>query len=434
MSAEHLMRDALAVCAATKRMDEAVKRNDKRAIQRELALIHEASQRIMVAARTLPDAGAGEPAPTAACVATSESPTRAIRNLRASADCMAANYRDSLRTFNRFRSSIAIIQKTASFTELPHLLLRLQEIFGLQVFRLVLSSDAYAEIATDHFDTFTEAELKDAASELTGAGCERPYYMGAPSGLHRPERFLGELADSPGSCFIYPIIHAGEPDKTLGYITLLDQDPNRYAPDKATDFLEHFLCVLGQSIIDLLDKELTTLTHALDDLTRVFTRGHLMRQGSRLVREAEAHSIPLSMLFIDLDRFKPINDTYGHDAGDAVLKTVAATIKQYARKEDIVARLGGDEFVVLLPQTDLPGADTFRRRLEQGFSALDLARIVPGAEHRPIGASVGVAVRAPKQDLASLLGEADQDMYAAKRNTKPAHSAGALTKRLRRAF
>ncbi len=418
MSREQLLRDALTVTAATKRMDVAMKRDDKKAMQRELALIHEASQRIMVAARstpagaTLPSSDTHEDTAPAACS------TQTIRSLRAAADSLAANYRDSLQTFNRFRSSIAIIQKTAGFAELPELLRKLQDIFGLTTCRLILSCDAYGEVASDHFPTFTDAELLEAHTELTCQGCERPYYMGPPTGLKGPERFLGDLAGSNGSCFVYPIIHCAEPDKPLGYITLLDNDPHRYAPDKATDFLEHFLCVLGQAIIDLLDKELITLTHALDDLTRVFTRGHLMRQGSRLIREAEANSMPLSVLFIDLDRFKPINDRYGHDAGDAVLMSVAATIKRFARKDDLVARLGGDEFVILLPHTDLPGAESFRRRLQSGLAELDLARIVPGAQRHDIGASIGVAVRAPRQDLASLIAEADQAMYDAKRRAQ----------------
>jgi len=109
-----------------------------------------------------------------------------------------------------------------------------------------------------------------------------------------------------------------------------------------------------------------------------------------------------SVLIIDLDGLKAVNDTAGHAAGDAVLRTAADVLRDAVRSADVVARLGGDEFAVLSVETDLPAAHTERARLRDLLAAAG------------VPASVGAATRNPNGGLAAAVGHADSDMYRAK--------------------
>jgi len=109
-----------------------------------------------------------------------------------------------------------------------------------------------------------------------------------------------------------------------------------------------------------------------------------------------------SVLIIDLDGLKAVNDTAGHAAGDTMLRTAADVLRDAVRSADVVARLGGDEFAVLSVETDLPGTHTERARLRDLLAAAG------------VPASVGVATRDPQGGLAAAVGHADSDMYRAK--------------------
>jgi diguanylate cyclase (GGDEF)-like protein len=129
---------------------------------------------------------------------------------------------------------------------------------------------------------------------------------------------------------------------------------------------------------------------SLDALTGALARGALQEQGERLLKAARRHQRPLSALLLDLDRFKDVNDRLGHDAGDAVLRHLAARAKGVLRGEDVLCRLGGDEFVALLPQTDAQGACVVAERLRQSLAETPLSiRGLPV----PVPISIGVARR-----------------------------------------
>jgi diguanylate cyclase (GGDEF)-like protein len=133
----------------------------------------------------------------------------------------------------------------------------------------------------------------------------------------------------------------------------------------------------------------------------------------RASRAALGHGHDLTVLFIDLDRFKAVNDALGHQAGDALLAEVARRIEACLRPEDTVARLGGDEFSVLLDRT---GVETGVGVAGRVIAALTRAFVISGREVL-IGASVGVApLRAGQQGAGALLSDADVAMYCAKRS------------------
>jgi len=150
-----------------------------------------------------------------------------------------------------------------------------------------------------------------------------------------------------------------------------------------------------------------------DALTKLPNRVLLADRMQQLVREAERHGHPFAVLLLDLDGFKPINDTLGHQAGDALLCEVAERFQACVRGPDTVARLGGDEFVVALPldephrATDV--AERINAALEQGFTIAGQALT--------IRASIGIAVYPGDGASAdTLLQAADEAMYAAKRS------------------
>ena len=144
-----------------------------------------------------------------------------------------------------------------------------------------------------------------------------------------------------------------------------------------------------------------------DPLTGLANRSLLIEQLGRMLR-TEAH---VAVLFIDLDRFKPINDLYGHDIGDTVLRHVAARLLEVVRSGDTVARVGGDEFVALAASVaDPEAARELADRIEVVLGAPYLLDVGPVK----IGASVGVALSDPSSTVAGMLSAADAQMYHAK--------------------
>lgn len=152
-----------------------------------------------------------------------------------------------------------------------------------------------------------------------------------------------------------------------------------------------------------------------DSLTGVFNRRYLSAHLPRLMERAAEGNKSVSALLFDIDHFKIVNDTYGHDVGDVVLQEVAARAGRNLRTFDLVARLGGEEFVVVLPDTDAESARTVAERLRHRIG--DTPFQVPGvAEPLAVTVSVGYAVAGRIGDTGeALLKRADEALYEAKR-------------------
>jgi two-component system, cell cycle response regulator len=122
------------------------------------------------------------------------------------------------------------------------------------------------------------------------------------------------------------------------------------------------------------------------------------------------------MLVIDIDFFKAINDSHGHDAGDEVLRDFALRIKRSIRGIDLACRYGGEEFVIVMPETDMAVAAMVAERLRRRIAAEPFS-IAQGAERIPVTISIGIAALRGKEDTAaSLLKRADLALYRAKRD------------------
>ena len=150
-----------------------------------------------------------------------------------------------------------------------------------------------------------------------------------------------------------------------------------------------------------------------DPLTRVFNAGAYYRACDQQIHVSQRSNQTFAVLFIDLDHFKSINDTYGHAVGDDVLRTVAQTLQTTARRSDIVGRIGGEEFSVFLTNTQLLGAQQLAETLRVAIESIHIE--VNGVRLK-ITASIGVAAkRFDQETMQAIQQHADQAMYEAKR-------------------
>ncbi|MEO1591742.1 MAG: GGDEF domain-containing protein [Cyanobacteria bacterium J06632_22] len=168
-------------------------------------------------------------------------------------------------------------------------------------------------------------------------------------------------------------------------------------------------------------QEITQLSQAatIDRLTGLHNFGHFQTLAQQRTRRATAGQLPLSVILLDADNFKSYNDTFGHEAGNGVLQTIAATLRQAVRagEEDIIARYGGEEFIVLL-NSPLDQALGVADRICTQIAAQCQPTVTPTLQ-RAVTVSVGVATLAPQcSTLEQLIEAADQAMYQAKQAGK----------------
>jgi diguanylate cyclase (GGDEF)-like protein len=261
--------------------------------------------------------------------------------------------------------------------------------------------------------------LERAASALTSATTSAAV-----------EAVLGEAAsNATGATAIARIVSAAEPGWEEHRLTMpiagadgdaaLVWDFDRTVD--ADDHLEALFTALGQQAALVLDrvKLLDHIEHQAmhDELTGLPNRMFLRARLAEAVSAAHRHGTALSVLFLDLDGFKAINDTLGHPAGDTTLQVVADRFLGVVRTEDIVGRLGGDEFVVLCEQTDADAAMIVAERLVEVT-----AEPLPGRlRDARLSASIGLVTAQPTADggepftLDHLVRLADEAMYEAKR-------------------
>ena len=165
----------------------------------------------------------------------------------------------------------------------------------------------------------------------------------------------------------------------------------------------------------------STVQHSMelaitDGLTGLHNRRYLENHLQTLVNEATSRGKPLSVVIVDIDYFKSVNDTHGHDAGDDVLREFSQRIKSNLRSVDLACRYGGEEFVIAMPETDMLVASRVAERLRQRVAEREFV-IQDGSMSIPITISAGVASLSHLDDSAEqLLKRADQALYCAKRD------------------
>ncbi len=198
-------------------------------------------------------------------------------------------------------------------------------------------------------------------------------------------------------------------DMNLGELKFMRS--TRFKPQELIN-LEQLLCCLIYPLRNAgLLKQALNQAYT-DPLTGTWNRSAFNDHLQRELRLAERNDWPFSLIFIDIDHFKNINDTYGHACGDQALKSVAKWIKQRIRRSDMLFRYGGEEFVILLSDTDVVGAEILaekvRQKLDQHTLAHDMAAL-------KLTASFGVAGWRNQESLSQLIDRADNAMYIAKK-------------------
>lgn len=150
----------------------------------------------------------------------------------------------------------------------------------------------------------------------------------------------------------------------------------------------------------------------LDPLTEAYNRRYLDHRLEAELSAARRHRTPVGVLLVDIDRFKRVNDTYGHGAGDQVLRSVADTLRAVVRTEDLVCRWGGEEFLVLMPRTDGAASAVTAERIRAAVAATDVDL---GGGRDAIGVTVSIGCAAGVDEVPSaLIALADRALYCAK--------------------
>lgn len=217
------------------------------------------------------------------------------------------------------------------------------------------------------------------------------------------------------SMILLPLMHQGE---LIGSLNMASSKADRFTADSSTDFIERLANVFSICLENSLNHERLKLVGLTDPLTEIYNRRYLEIRCQEEVANVRRYRNPLSCMFTDIDKFKRINDTYGHNIGDKVLCYVTGLIKSQLRSNDVLARFGGEEFVVLLPQTGLRHACEIAERVRRTIA--DQPFKIDNDNELKVTISIGVA-RVPdelegddKEVVHKLFASADESLYVAK--------------------
>jgi len=221
-------------------------------------------------------------------------------------------------------------------------------------------------------------------------------------------------------------------DRFVGSMHFGAKKEQRFTADKSTDFMAHLASIVAVCIENALSQEHLRRLSMLDALTRVNNRRGFQLALDREISRAARNGEPLCLLFVDLDHFKAVNDTYGHPMGDKVLRLVAQLLREMLRKVDHVSRYGGEEFALILPNCNRSLAMDIAERLRQRVSQL---RVELEDDTKSTGEAISVTLsmgvccwqptrRSQKEHDSSiadaLIARSDQGVYEAKQQGRNA--------------
>jgi diguanylate cyclase (GGDEF)-like protein/PAS domain S-box-containing protein len=255
----------------------------------------------------------------------------------------------------------------------------------------------------------TDADMHLDAHELEQIWQEDKQVMDTGTELVIPERHIKDAHGHNRSFYIVKRLLT-MPDDSADQVLVVATDIT--ARKEAELQLQHLNALLQQQVIR-------------DPLTGLHNRRYLDETLPRELQRAERQGQPVGCIMLDIDYFKPFNDTYGHDAGDTVLRAVSTFLQQHTRGEDIACRYGGEEFTLVLPGASLADTQQRARELRTGIQALVVKH--GGQALAQVTISLGVAVFPEHGTTAdSLIRAADQALYQAKRNGRNRVEVGTI--------
>jgi diguanylate cyclase (GGDEF)-like protein len=324
---------------------------------------------------------------------------------------------DKMRRFDQFERQLI---GAGSLLELIRLLLSEYKLaFGVEFVTLALIDREYetARILENGSGSDTAcsgltllqspAPLETLYSEIRGL------YLGAFDALAHQVLFNAPLG-AIQSVALLPLMRQGG---LIGSVHFGSADPDRYVTGYGTDFLERLSEIIAICLESALSQERLKLVGLTDALTGVQNRRYFEHRCQVETSQARRYKHPLACMFLDIDKFKRINDTHGHQTGDEVLKSVAKVIQSQLRAGETIARYGGEEFVVLLPQTEMHHARQIAERIR---CCIAEENIQTHSGHTvKLTISIGLSML-PAEDMAvemlatRLVAAADKALYQAK--------------------
>lgn len=219
-----------------------------------------------------------------------------------------------------------------------------------------------------------------------------------------------------GSCALLPLHRSGE---LIGCLNFGSCDPERFQRSHGVDFLKHLSDIAAVCLENAVNRSRLVRSGITDVLTGLYNRRYLQHRLTDELARARRERRPLACAMLDVDHFKPINDQWGHPAGDKVLAQIAHVIREECRESDIPVRYGGEEFAVLLPGAGLDEAAQVAERIRAAVEKSEF--VLPGGHALRLTISAGVSCAQagqadeelkPRGDR--LIAEADVQLYRAK--------------------
>ncbi|MBU3736151.1 MAG: sensor domain-containing diguanylate cyclase [Methylobacterium sp.] len=270
------------------------------------------------------------------------------------------------------------------------------------------------------FDDHGLLDCNAATLKLFGCPAKHTFLSGPSAGLSPPRQPCGSDSESLSRQHI-AIARRDLSNRFEWLFHRLDDGTPFHA-----EVLLNSMTIQGRNVLQAVVRDITERKHLLKDLERqahldyltgLHNRGYFMHLAEIEVARAVRYSSHLSLMMMDVDNFKKVNDTHGHKAGDLVLKKFAEICHDTLREVDIIGRIGGEEFAVLLPETDIDEAMEVAQRLRQKIASTKV-----GIDHGlPLRftISIGVSALSPnRENLDVLLSFADKALYLAKESGK----------------
>lgn len=239
-------------------------------------------------------------------------------------------------------------------------------------------------------------------------------------GTFDPEVHRAIFNPGPAECQSMVLLPLMRQNVLIGSLNLASCSAERFAKDSSTDFLERLANIFAICLENALNHERLKQVGLTDPLTGIFNRRYFESRCQEEIANIRRYKTPLTCMFLDIDKFKRVNDNFGHPAGDEVLRGVARQIKSQLRGNDVLARFGGEEFVVLLPKTGLQTASEIAERIRCTVAAQPFQ--VTAKDKQAVTISIGVSRVPDDMDgddttiALELIAAADDALFHAKKN------------------